>query len=52
MEYTLKIVYRVWYTVENEDREAFFTNKSDAENFALSVAGILNKWSWKMLIEK
>lgn len=52
MEYTLKYVYRVWYAVENEDREAFFTNKADAEEFALTVAGIVNKWVWKMLIEK
>ena len=45
-------VYRVWYWCERDSREAFFTNKEDAQHFAYEVHGVVNKWSWFMQIEK
>ena len=34
------------------EKEAFFTSKEDAEEFAKTVSGYVNKWSWQMKIEK
>lgn len=51
-QYDTKYVYRVWYWIAGETREAFFTNKEDAKEFCELTGGQLNKWSWKMKIEK
>lgn len=51
--YETKYVYRVWYGEKTGfENEAFFTNKADAEAFAKTVNGTVNKWSWQMKIEK
>lgn len=49
-QYNEMYVYRVWY--DGVNKEAFFTSKEDAEKFAESVNGIINKWSWQIMIEK
>ena len=46
--YDRKKVYRVWYN----GKEAFFTDKGDAQAFAESVKGCCNIWNWEMYIEK
>lgn len=53
-EFETKYVYRVWYFGKrlDEAKEAFFTNKEDAQEFAETVNGHMNKWSWEIQIEK
>lgn len=51
-EYETMYVYRVFYLVAGEMREAFFTNKEDAGEFSEIVGGHLSRWSWQMKIEK
>lgn len=49
-EYNTLYMYRVWY--DGLNKEAFFTSKEDAVSFAETVNGIVNKWTWQVLIEK
>lgn len=52
-QYDTKYVYRVWYGGKTGiEKEAFFTDKQDAEDFAKTVSGHVNVWSWQMKIEK
>ena len=55
-DYETRYVYRVWYTEKgttgNTNKEAYFTDKNDAANFATEVNGIMNRWQWQVLIEK
>lgn len=50
-QYVDKRVYRVYYGT-NLEKEVFFTDFQDAQQFAQYVNGVLNKWSWKCQIEK
>lgn len=44
-------MWRVFYG-ENLAREAYFSNKEDAERFAKENNGVFNRWSWEVQIEE
>lgn len=46
-----KMVYRVWYGKKLE-KEAFFTEEVEAEDFARLIKGaVMNHYRWEMNIE-
>ena len=50
-DYEKRMVYRVWYGPKFEN-EAFFTDITAAQIFAMKINAPLNKYKWKMLIER
>lgn len=50
-EYTVKLVYRVWYiSADGNEQEAFFTDKDTASAFTMLTGGFMNNWTREMKI--
>lgn len=58
MEFESKMMYKVFW-IDGTLKEAYFESKEDANNFKTimftanpEIEVHINKWSWKVLIEK
>ena len=45
-------MYKVFYMKNSELKEAFFEDKETAEQFKEMVNGVLNRYLWKVEVEK
>ena len=50
-KYERHYMWRVFYG-EDYKKEAYFTDKKDAEDFSKLHKGIFNRWSWEVKIEE